>query len=198
MSNRQAQFVLSGVRPDQYPNSGLPEIALVGRSNVGKSSLINALLNRRNLARTSNTPGRTRTANFYLVDDQFYFVDLPGYGYAKISQVERRRWQRMLWDYLSQRQQLCLIVQVVDFRHPPTALDREMYAALRQLGTPKLVIANKIDKVNRSQWAAHQRQVLQGLAGLTPGRLVLLSAETKQGVGDVWNIISSVLAGTNS
>ncbi len=198
MSRRQARYVLSGVRPDQYPRDGLPEIALVGRSNVGKSSLINALLNRKNLARTSNTPGKTRTANFYSVDDQFYFVDLPGYGYAKISQAERRRWQRMVWEYLSGRQQLCLIVQVVDFRHPPTALDQEMYAGLCQLNTPHLVIANKLDKVKRSQWEAHQRQVFAGLNGLLPEQLVLLSTETKQGVGDVWSIVSAVLAGPRS
>lgn len=193
MKVTQAEYTQSGVRPDQYPEQGLPEIALVGRSNVGKSSLINALLGRRNLARTSSTPGKTRTANFYLVNQRFYLVDLPGYGYAKISQDERQRFQKMISNYLFTRQQLGLVLQVIDFRHPPTALDQEMHTLLRSLSTPKLLVANKTDKVARSQWAKHQSGILANLPGLSPGQLVLFSTETKQGVDEVWRQISGIL-----
>jgi GTP-binding protein len=194
MKINEAAYLLSGVKAEQYPHDGLPEIALVGRSNVGKSSLINALLNRRNLARTSTHPGKTRTANFYLVNRQFYLVDLPGYGYAKISQVERRQWQRMINDYLFARQELCLVVQIIDFRHPPTALDQEMYARLRSSSTRKLVVANKTDKVAKSQWTKHWQEILAHLPGLSPEQLVLFSAETKQGVDDVWRILSEAIS----
>lgn len=194
MKIRQASYIQSGVRMDQYPTDGLPEIVLVGRSNVGKSSLINALLNRRNLARTSNSPGKTRTANFYLVNEAFYLVDLPGYGYAKIAQTERKRFQRMVDDYIYTREQLKLIVQIIDFRHPPTSLDQEMHAFLQAVKTPKLLVANKTDKVGKAQWDAHSRAILAGLPGLRQDQLLLFSAETKQGADEVWRFISAALA----
>lgn len=201
MKVESAAYVTSGVREEHYPSAGLPEIALVGRSNVGKSSLINTLLTRRNLARTSGNPGKTRTANFYLVNEKFFFVDLPGYGYAKISQGERKSWQKMMSAYLTNRRELQLVIQLIDFRHPPTALDQEMYATLTKLDIPMLVVANKTDKVNRSQWVSHRQQIFAGLPGLAPDQLVLFSTETKQGKDDVWHNISAVLAnlsgGTN-
>ncbi len=194
MTARSAVYVTSGVREEHYPSAGLPEIALVGRSNVGKSSLINSLLNRRNLARTSSNPGKTRTANFYLVNDKFFFVDLPGYGYAKISQGERKSWQKMMSAYLTERRELQLVIQLIDFRHPPTALDQEMYGRLMNLDIPLLVVANKTDKVNRSQWNSQRQQIFAGLPGLAPDQLVLFSTETKQGKDEVWQNISAVLA----
>lgn len=198
MTVRSAVYVTSGVRSEHYPSAGLPEIALVGRSNVGKSSLINTLLNRRSLARTSSTPGKTRTANFYLINEKFHFVDLPGYGYAKISQGERKSWHKMMSAYLTTRQELRLVIQLIDFRHPPTALDQEMYARLSQLDMPTLVVANKTDKVNRSQWTAHRQQIFAGLSGLVPDQLVLFSTESKQGKDEVWQNISAVLTNLTS
>lgn len=195
MKINQATYERSGVRFDQYPDAGLPEIALVGRSNVGKSSLINALLNRRNLARTSSSPGKTRTANFYLVNEQFYLVDMPGYGYAKIAQAERKRFQKMINEYLFTRSQLQLVMQIIDFRHPPTALDQEMYAFLRSISTPKLLVANKTDKVAKSQWHSHAQDILSGLPGLEPSQLIIFSSETKLGVDEVWHSVSAALTG---
>lgn len=188
-----ATYECSGVRADQYPADRLPEIAFVGRSNVGKSSLINALLNRRNLARTSGQPGKTQTANFYLINEKFYLVDLPGYGFARTSKSERARFSRMVRDYLLSREELRLVVQVVDVRHPPTSLDQEMHQFLSTIRTPKLVVANKLDKLKRSEVEQKRRTVLNGLSGLAQDRLILFSAETKQGVEAVWQQIGSVL-----
>lgn len=194
MKINSATYELSGVRADQYPAIGLPEIALVGRSNVGKSSLTNALLNRRALARTSGQPGKTQTANFYLVNESFYLVDLPGYGYAKASKVDRARFSNIVAGYLEKRKELQLVLQVVDLRHPPTALDLAMFQYLQDLQLPRLVVANKLDKLKRSVVESHRRTTLAGLPGLTAEELVLFSAETKQGVSELWRLISTTLA----
>lgn len=186
MKIQSAVFKQSGVAREHFPTDGLPEIAFVGRSNVGKSSLINALLQRRNLARTSGQPGRTQTANFYLVNSRFFFVDLPGYGYAKVSKADRVRFQRLLAGYLLHRQELRLVVQVIDFRHPPTDLDQQMFAHLSQLQIPRLVVANKLDKVKRSLWEKQRRSVLASLPGLEADDLLLFSAVSRQGVEEVW------------
>jgi GTP-binding protein len=144
-------FSISAVLPDQYPKEQLPEIALAGRSNVGKSSLINTLINRRGLARTSSQPGKTQTINFYLINDAWYFVDLPGYGYARVSRVTRENWGKMIDRYLKGRMVLKEIWQLVDIRHPPTALDRQMLEWLNYQNYPRLLIATKADKISKSQ-----------------------------------------------
>lgn len=193
MKITSSSYALSGVRLDQYPAEGLPEIALVGRSNVGKSSLINAMLRRRGLARTSGQPGKTQTANFYLVNESFYLVDLPGYGYARASKVDRARFSNIVGEYLERRQQLCLVLQLVDLRHPPTELDQLMFSYLRDLGRSRLVVANKLDKLKRSVIESHRRQTLAALPGLAMQDLLLFSAETKQGVPELWRLLQDVL-----
>ncbi|MDD4776526.1 MAG: ribosome biogenesis GTP-binding protein YihA/YsxC [Syntrophomonas sp.] len=146
---KQAQYVGSYVKAEQLPADGLPEIALVGRSNVGKSSLINRIANRRNLAKSSSTPGKTRTINYYLINGEFYLVDLPGYGFAKVARSEKQRWGRMIESYLQRRPQLQGVIQLVDIRHAPSEQDVQMKDWLRQLQIPLLVVATKADKISR-------------------------------------------------
>ena len=151
-----SSYAISAVREDQYPTDNLPEVALSGRSNVGKSSLINTLLNRKNLARTSAQPGKTQTLNFYLVNHAFYLVDVPGYGYAKVSQKKREQFGNMIQDYLETRANLQGLIILVDGRHEPTKNDVAMYNYALYLNIPILVVCTKIDKVKKSQ----QNQVL--------------------------------------
>jgi len=143
-----AEFVISAARAEQFPTPRIPELAFVGRSNVGKSSLINALVGRRGLAKTSGTPGKTRQLNFFRINDRFHLVDLPGYGYAKVAQTEREAWSRLIERYLREREQLKLVVSLVDIRHEPTALDRSMIEWLASTGVPFLVVLTKLDKVS--------------------------------------------------
>ena len=153
---KDSSYAISAVRDDQYPTDNLPEVALSGRSNVGKSSLINTLLNRKNLARTSAQPGKTQTLNFYLVNHAFYLVDVPGYGYAKVSQKKREQFGTMIQDYLETRANLQGLIILVDGRHEPTKNDIAMYNYALYLNIPILVVCTKIDKVKKSQ----QNQVL--------------------------------------
>ena len=153
---KDSSYAISAVREDQYPTDNLPEVALSGRSNVGKSSLINTLLNRKNLARTSAQPGKTQTLNFYLVNHAFYLVDVPGYGYAKVSQKKREQFGTMIQDYLETRANLQGLIILVDGRHEPTKNDIAMYNYALYLNIPILVVCTKIDKVKKSQ----QNQVL--------------------------------------
>ncbi|HBG90772.1 ribosome biogenesis GTP-binding protein YihA/YsxC [Lactobacillus acetotolerans] len=148
---RSSDYAISAVREDQYPKDNLPEIALAGRSNVGKSSLINSLLNRKNLARTSSQPGKTQTLNFYIVNDAFYLVDVPGYGYARVSQKQRQAFGEMIQDYLETRANLKGIIILVDSRREPTKDDVAMYNYAQYLNLPILLVCTKIDKVKRSQ-----------------------------------------------
>lgn len=148
---KSSSYAVSAVREDQYPKDDLPEIALSGRSNVGKSSLINTLLNRKNLARTSSQPGKTQTLNFYLVNDEFYLVDVPGYGYARVSQKKRQEFGEMIQDYLETRSNLKGLVILIDSRHEPTKDDIAMYNYAQYLNLPILVVCTKIDKIKRSQ-----------------------------------------------
>jgi len=161
---RSADIYALAVGPAQYPTSGRPEIALAGRSNVGKSSLINSFLGRKNLARTSSTPGKTQTINFYAINEEWFFVDLPGYGYAKVSKEDRARWAKFIEAYLSARQELAGIIQLVDLRHPPMDSDRTMMQWLLHYDFPILVAGTKADKLSRGQWAGRIKQVRQGLA----------------------------------
>src|SRR6478609_10651462 len=139
MKVNEAEFIISAVGPSQYPEDALPEIALAGRSNVGKSSLINCLISRRNLARTSSQPGKTQTLNYYKVNQDLYFVDLPGYGYAKVSKTKREQWGKFIESYLLNRETLKLVLQLVDLRHPPSKDDQAMYEWLRHMDVPVLV-----------------------------------------------------------
>ena len=186
MKIRSSEIVVSAIRKEQYPAEGLPEIALVGRSNVGKSSATNALLNRRNFARTSQTPGKTRTINFYKINNEFYFVDLPGYGYAKVSKSEKDKWGVIMERYLQDRQELCAIFLLVDIRHEPTNDDVMMYEWIKHFGYNCVVIATKADKISRGQYQKHISIILQ----LEKDEKVIpLSSSKKTGVEDVWNEI---------
>lgn len=148
---KSSNYAVSAVREDQYPKDNLPEIALSGRSNVGKSSLINTLLNRKKLARTSSQPGKTQTLNFYLINDEFYLVDVPGYGYARVSQKKRQEFGEMIQDYLEARPNLKGLVILIDSRHEPTKDDIAMYNYAQYLNLPILVVCTKIDKIKKSQ-----------------------------------------------
>ena len=148
---KNPKFEISAVRPNQYPNSGLPEIVLVGKSNVGKSSFINTMINRKKLARTSSEPGKTRQINFYNIDDSFYFVDLPGYGYSKMSKKEQEQVGKFIEEYLKIRKEISLIIFLVDIRHNPTENDRLMYNYIISSGLPFIILANKADKIAKTK-----------------------------------------------
>lgn len=148
---KSSEYAVSAVKEEQYPKDNLPEIALAGRSNVGKSSLINTLLKRKNLARTSSQPGKTQTLNFYLVNDDFYLVDVPGYGYAKVSQKRRQEFGEMIQDYLETRPNLKGLIILIDSRHEPTKDDISMYEYAQYLNIPILVVCTKMDKIKKNQ-----------------------------------------------
>ena len=187
MKIRSSEIVVSAIRKEQYPAEGLPEIALVGRSNVGKSSATNALLNRRNFARTSQTPGKTRTINFYKINNEFYFVDLPGYGYAKVSKSEKDKWGVIMERYLQDRQELCAIFLLVDIRHEPTNDDVMMYEWIKHFGYNCVVIATKADKISRGQYQKHISIIRKKLQLEKDEKVIPLSSSKKTGVEDVWN-----------
>ena len=179
----------------KIPDNQLPEIAFSGKSNVGKSSLINALMNRKSLARTSAQPGKTQTINFYNINDELYFVDLPGYGYAKVSQQEKEKWGKMIEKYLHRSKVLQAVFLLVDIRHEPSANDRQMYEWILANGYHPIVIATKLDKINRSQIAKQVKLVKQGL-GVDKDTIVIpFSAETKQGREEIYDLIDQ-LTGT--
>ena len=189
MKIRSSEIVVSAIRKEQYPAEGLPEIALVGRSNVGKSSATNALLNRRNFARTSQTPGKTRTINFYKINNEFYFVDLPGYRYAKVSKSEKDKWGVIMERYLQDRQELCAIFLLVDIRHEPTNDDVMMYEWIKHFGYNCVVIATKADKISRGQYQKHISIIRKKLQLEKDEKVIPLSSSKKTGVEDVWNEI---------
>ena len=189
MKIRSSDIEVSAIRKEQYPKEGLPEIALVGRSNVGKSSATNALLNRRNFARTSQTPGKTRTINFYKINNEFYFVDLPGYGYAKVSKSEKDKWGVIMERYLQDREELCAIFLLVDIRHEPTNDDVMMYEWIKHFGYNCVVIATKADKISRGQYQKHISIIRKKLQLEKDEKVIPLSSSKKTGVEDVWNEI---------
>ena len=190
MEVNQVELTISAVEEEQYPAGSQPEIALVGRSNVGKSSLTNALINRKNFAHTSSQPRKTQTLNFYHVEDQLYFVDVPGYGYAKVSKKQREKFGKMIEHYLSSRPQLKGVIELVDGRHTPTEDDIAMYQWLTYYQVPTLVVATKVDKVKPSQFNRIEKQVRQALSMTKTAPLQLFSAQTKLGKEMVWNWIS--------
>ena len=187
-----AELVTSAVELGLMPGGALPEVALIGRSNVGKSSLINSLLSRRALARTSGQPGKTRLMNFYLVNEKLYLVDVPGYGYAQFSQTERAATRQRLQNYLQKRPQLKLVLQLVDVRHAPSADDCVFHALVRNTGIPVKVVATKADKVVRSRLTQHLKVIAQGL-GLAPEELLVTSSQGKSGVDLLWSHLLTTL-----
>ena len=159
-----AEFLLSASTTSQFPAATLPEIAFAGRSNVGKSTLINSLLNRKKLVKTSATPGKTQLINFFKINDQFYFVDLPGYGYAKVPESVRRKWQYLVEAYLSERETLRNVVLIIDCRHNPTVQDRQLLEWLEYYQRPALIVASKIDKLKRGQVQKHLQKIKHDLS----------------------------------
>lgn len=194
MKVNQAEFIISAVGPSQYPEDALPEIALAGRSNVGKSSLINCLISRKNLARTSSQPGKTQTLNYYKINQDLYFVDLPGYGYAKVSKTKREQWGKFIESYLLNREPLRLVMQLVDLRHPPSKDDQAMYEWLRHMDVPVLVVATKADKIPRSRWPKHMKIVRETL-GMDKGvQPLMFSSELGLGKDELWGILEQAIA----
>ena len=185
-----ADFDRSAYTTVHYPTDGLPEIAFLGRSNVGKSSLLNSLLQRRGLARTSNTPGRTQSINFFRVNDAFYFVDLPGYGFAKVSKKLRAGWGKMAEEYLAGREELVLSVQLVDSRHEPSALDRQLNEWLLYHEKPHIVIATKADKLSRNELPKNLKVIRKELPEST---VFAYSSETGSGRDDLLRVIAEAV-----
>ncbi len=188
-----ARLIATAVKYEQYPPSDIPEIALVGRSNVGKSSLINCLANRKNLARTSSTPGKTATINFYEFGKEFRIVDLPGYGYAKVSQAEREKWSGMIENYLSRRENLCAVIQLVDARHQPTKDDKTMFDWIKSYNYEPFVVATKLDKLKKSQIDGNLTAIYNELQLTEDSVLVPFSAENRTGREEVLELIDYVL-----
>ena len=175
------------------PENAWPEIAFAGKSNVGKSSLINALVNRKSLARTSAQPGKTQTINFYNINNCMYLVDLPGYGYAKVSQKEKEKWGKLIERYLNSSRMLRAVFLLIDIRHDPSANDRQMYEWIVSQGYEPIIIATKLDKLKRSQIQKHVKMVREGL-GLLPGTKVIpFSAVSKQGREEIWELMDQLL-----
>lgn len=173
----------------KLPENEHPEVAFAGKSNVGKSSLINGLLNRKSLARTSSQPGKTQTINFYNINEVMYLVDLPGYGYAKVSEETKAKWGKMIENYLHSSKQLKAVFLLIDIRHEPSANDKEMYNWIVYQGYEPIIIATKLDKIKRSQVQKQMKILREGLQ-LVPGtKIIPFSAETKQGRDEIWEII---------
>ena len=177
----------------KLPDTTLPEIAFAGKSNVGKSSLINGLMNRKAYARTSAQPGKTQTINFYNINESLYYVDLPGYGYAKVPQTEREKWGRMIEKYLHTSKQLRAVFLLVDIRHEPSENDRLMYQLVIDSGFQPILIATKLDKIKRSQVEKQRKLIRQGIGADKNTIIIPYSSETKQGREEVWDRIEEVI-----
>jgi len=190
MNIKSAAFVASAVKPSQYPSSSMPEIAFAGRSNVGKSSLINGLLGRKNLVRTSSTPGRTQTINFFLINNGFHFVDLPGYGYAKVPVEVRKKWGPMVERYFRAREALCAVVVILDIRRRPNEADHDLLAWLAHYSIPGIVVLTKADKLKRNK-QNRQRGLIGEDLSKDPSSFILFSATTGMGKQAVWKTIEA-------
>ncbi|MDR1616255.1 MAG: ribosome biogenesis GTP-binding protein YihA/YsxC [Syntrophomonadaceae bacterium] len=191
---KEAKYIGSFVSMAQLPSEGGAEIALIGRSNVGKSSFINKVVQRKNLAKSSSTPGKTRTINYFLINNNWYFVDLPGYGYAKVSKQERMNWRGMVEAYLKKRETLKGVIMLIDFRHPPQENDKEMKKWLDFHNLPILLVATKADKVSGRLRGKHLHAVRAGLELGEGGTPICFSAETGEGVDDVKAALSEIIA----
>lgn len=189
LNTHNADLLLSATNKSHYPQDDIPEIAMAGRSNVGKSSFINGILNRKNLARTSSKPGKTQLLNFFNIDDQLRFVDVPGYGYAKVSKKEREKWGKMIEEYLTSRDNLRAVVSLVDFRHAPSQDDVQMYDFLKYYEIPVILVATKVDKIPKSRWNKHEKMIKDKLDFDPSDDFVLFSSETKYGIDQAWDAI---------
>ena len=192
MKINKVEFVTSAVRRSQYPDNNLAEFLLVGRSNVGKSSFINTIINRKNLARISSIPGKTQTLNFYLINDNFYFVDVPGYGFARVSQKLKNKFGLMIEDYLKERKTLKMVFMLIDFRHQPTEDDILMYNYLKYYHIPVTIIATKSDKVSKNIYEKNKKNIKDVLK-LDDEEIILFSAITKLGVEEVYHKMEEAL-----
>lgn len=194
MKIQTAEYMISAVSTKQYPEDGLPDIAMAGRSNVGKSSFINRLINRKNLVRTSSNPGKTRTINFFRINESFYFVDVPGYGYAKVSKQERAQWGHMMEEYFGTRNTLKAVVLIVDLRHGPTRDDLQMAEYINYLDIPLIIIATKLDKISNSKRAKAIKQTEEAFSMYKTNAIIPFSAETNENKTLAWQVIESYLA----
>lgn len=194
MQVKNPKFEISAVSPKQYPSNGLPEIVLVGKSNVGKSSFINTMINRKKLARTSSEPGKTRQINFYNIDEQFYFVDLPGYGYSKMSKQEQVKVNGFIDEYLHARKNISLIVLLIDIRHKPGANDRLMYDYIIRSELPFIVIANKADKIAITKVDDAVNEIQKDLNPIGDFTFLPFSSERKIYAQKVWDVLSDYIS----
>ena len=190
-----AEFDISAVKIDGCPIENMGEVMFCGRSNVGKSSFINMLVNRKNLARTSSNPGKTQTLNFFLINNEFYFVDVPGYGYAKVSKSVKETFGKMIEEYLTKREALKAVFLLVDFRHKPSEDDVLMYNFLKYYNKKVYVIATKSDKVKNSERRKNKETIISTLNLQDGDRLVITSSEKKEGLGEVYTILDEVIYG---
>ena len=192
MKIKNSTFVISAVAKSQYPDNHLPEFAFAGRSNVGKSSLINMLLGRRGLAKTSSTPGKTQLVNFYDMDGLFRFVDLPGYGFAKVSKTKKEGWGKIIDTYLNERDDLIEVFQLVDIRHKPSGEDKNMYEWIRNCGFNGIVLATKSDKLSKNQVAQQIAMIRKELQMDKDAVILPVSAQTRDGKYEVWDVINAL------
>ncbi|PCF39376.1 ribosome biogenesis GTP-binding protein YihA/YsxC [Staphylococcus delphini] len=189
----EVDILISAVKPEQYPELDLPEVALSGRSNVGKSTFINSMIGRKNMARTSQQPGKTQTLNFFNIDNQLIFVDVPGYGYAKVSKKQREAFGKMIETYITTREALKLVIQLVDLRHPPTEDDVLMYDFLKYYDIPTLIIATKEDKIPKGKVQKHIKIIKEKLE-LEPGdQIISYSSIEKKKQDQIWAAISAFI-----
>lgn len=190
MNVQKVEFITSAAQRSQYPEDNLPEIVLSGRSNVGKSSFINSILGRKKVAYVSGNPGKTQTLNFFRINEEFYFVDVPGYGYARVSKTERQRFGEMIEEYLVYRKQLSLVVLLVDFRHPPSEDDILMYQYLKTYQIPVLVVGTKLDKIPKTKRIRHEREIKKVLEMSNDDIFIAYSSETKENKEAILNILN--------
>jgi len=190
---QNSRFIISAVKRDQYPEDELPEIAMAGRSNVGKSSLINMMINRKGLAKTSSTPGKTQTINFYDLDGKMRLVDLPGYGYARVSKDKKSGWGKIIESYLVNRPNLMEVFLLVDLRHDPSEDDRLMYEWIRTFGYKGVVIATKADKIKNSQLQVRKKALRDKLGMSEDDVVIVTSADSRKGKYDLWDFINGLL-----
>jgi GTP-binding protein len=193
MKITKAEFLKSAVWPPQYPPATMPEIAFVGRSNVGKSSLINTLVGRKNLAKTSDTPGRTQLINFFSINESVVFVDLPGYGFAKVPQSVKKNWGEMVESYLQERQNLALVVFILDARRDPSHDDLSLRDWLEHYRIPYLYVLTKTDKLSNNQAISQKSKIERDLHVAAGGEIILFSAKTKKGKNDIWQALEDHL-----
>ena len=189
VNTHNADILLSATNKSHYPQDDIPEVALAGRSNVGKSSFINTMLNRKNLARTSGKPGKTQLLNFFNIDDKLRFVDVPGYGYARVSKKEREKWGKMIEEYLTSRENLRAVVSLVDLRHEPSVDDVQMYKFLKYYEIPVILVATKADKIPRGRWNKHESMIKKKLDFDKTDTFIIFSSVNKTGVEEAWDAI---------